>query len=370
MNIPLLDLTQQFQSLKSEIMPKLEALCDSQHFILGPAVDELEAKIAAYCQAGFGCGVSSGSDALIIALMCENIGNGDEVITTPYTFFATAGAVCRVGAKPVFVDIDPVTYDINPAQIEAKITERTRAIIPVHLYGQCADMDAIMAIARKHDLVVIEDACQAIGAECNGHRAGSIGDYGCLSFFPSKNLGGFGDGGMTVCNDAKRSELLHVMRNHGMAPQYHHHYIGGNFRIDAMQAAVLLCKLPHLDDWTAKRQKNAADYAQLLGDCDEITLPTAAPYATRHVFNQIVIRIANGKRNAVWDGLKAAGIGCAVYYPIPLHLQECFASLGYKAGDFPESERAANETLAIPSFPELTDEQKEHIAKTIKALLK
>lgn len=370
MQIPLLDLQQQYHSIKDALLPQLEELCQSQHFILGPKVDELEEKIARYCQCQHGCGVSSGSDALQIALMSEKIGPGDEVITTPYTFFATAGAVCRVGATPVFVDIDPVSFNIDPRLIEAKITRRTRAIIPVHLYGQCADMDAVMRIAKAHGLVVIEDACQAIGAECNGRRAGSIGDYGCISFFPSKNLGCFGDGGMTLCNDDARDRRLHILRNHGMAPQYHHHLIGSNFRLDALQAVVLLNKLPHLDQWTCQRQQNARDYNDLLGDCGALTLPSAAPWCTRHVFNQYVVRIRDGRRDAVWDGLKAAGIGCAVYYPVPLHLQECFASLGYRPGDCPESERAARETLALPIFPELTMEQKSAVASTLKQLLK
>lgn len=370
MQVPLLDLTRQYQSIKAGLLPQLEELCESQHFILGPKVDELEERIAAYCTAACACGVSSGSDALQIALMSEKIGPGDEVITSPYTFFATAGAVCRVGATPVFVDIDENTYNIDPQLIEAAITPRTKAIIPVHLYGQCADMAAIMAIARRHNLVVIEDACQAIGAECNGQRAGSMGDYGCLSFFPSKNLGCFGDGGMTVCQGRTRSEMLHILRNHGMAPQYHHHCIGSNFRLDALQAVVLLNKLPYLDEWTARRQENAADYFRLLNDCEGLKLPFTAPYTTRHVFNQFVVRIGGGRRDAVWEGLKASGIGCAVYYPVPLHLQECFATLGYHEGDCPKSEQAARETLALPIFPELTMEQKEYVASNLKTLLK
>lgn len=370
MTIPLLDLKQQFESLKDEIMPSLAELCASQMFILGPKVEELEKCLAEYCQAGYGCGVSSGSDALLISLMAEQIGAGDEVITSPYTFFATAGAICRAGAKPVFVDIDPVTYNIDVNKIEAAITPRTKAIIPVHLYGQAANMDAILAIAKEHRLAVIEDACQAIGAECRGRRVGALGEYGCLSFFPSKNLGCFGDGGMVLCNDEARAKRLKILRNHGMAPQYHHHLIGSNFRLDALQADVLLKKFPHLDDWTAARQQNAADYDRLFADVAGIELPREAAWSTRHVRNQYVIRILDGKRDQVWDGLKAAGIGCAVYYPVPLHLQECFASLGYRRGDFPESERAALETLALPIFPELTAAQKATVAETIIRLLK
>ncbi len=370
MSIPLLDLKQQYSSIQDELLPQLAEMCASQQFILGPKVEELEAKIAAYCGGAFGIGVSSGSDALQIALMAEQIGPGDEVITTAYTFFATAGAVCRYGATPVFVDIDPATFNIDVNQIEAKITPKTKAIIPVHLYGQSADIDAVMAIARKHNLVVIEDACQAIGAEYQGKRVASIGDYGCLSFFPSKNLGCFGDGGMVICNDPAKAEKLRILRNHGMAPQYHHHLIGSNFRLDALQALVLLVKLPHLDDWASGRQKNAADYNELFAGVENLTVPAVAPYASRHVFNQYIVRIGAGKRDAVWNGLKEMGIGSAVYYPIPLHLQECFKELGYKQGDFPESERAANETLALPIFPELTMSQKEQVAEAVKSLLK
>ncbi len=370
MSIPLLDLKQQFASIKDELMPSLEALCASQQFILGPKVEELEQKLAAYCQAGFGCGVSSGSDALLVSLMAEQIGAGDEVITSPYTFFATAGAICRCGAKPVFVDIDPVTYNIDVTKLEAALTSKTKAIIPVHLYGQSADMNAVLAFAKAHHLVVIEDACQAIGAECGGHRAGGMGDYGCLSFFPSKNLGCFGDGGMVLCNDPAKAERLKILRNHGMAPQYHHHLIGSNFRLDALQAEVLLKKLPHLDAWTAGRQQNAATYDQLFAGVAGLVLPREATWSTRHVRNQYVIRIQNGKRDSVWAGLKAAGIGCAVYYPVPLHLQECFAPLGYRQGDFPESERAALETLALPIFPELTKAQQETVASTVINLLR
>ena len=369
MSVPLLDLRQQYASIQKDLLPKLEELCASQQFILGPRVEELEAAVAKVCGGAFACGVSSGSDALQIALMAEGIGPGDEVITTPYTFFATAGAVCRFGATPVFVDICPDTYNIDATQIEAKITSRTKAIIPVHLYGQSADMGPILEIARKHGIPVIEDACQAIGSEWESKRVASLGDYGCLSFFPSKNLGCFGDGGMVVCNDPKKAEKLHILRNHGMAPQYHHHLVGSNFRLDALQAVVLLEKLPHLDDWTRMRQQNAADYNRLFQGVEGIQTPIVAPYTTRHVFNQYVIRIKDGKRDQVWQGLKARGIGSAVYYPIPLHLQECFQNLGYHEGDFPESERAAKETLALPIFPELTLAQKEEVASAIKELL-
>ncbi|MBR6059841.1 MAG: DegT/DnrJ/EryC1/StrS family aminotransferase [Victivallales bacterium] len=370
MKVPLLDLKPQYESLKEEIQKGLADLCATQMFILGPHIVELEEKVARYCQAGYGCAVSSGSDALLITMMAEGIGHGDEVITSPYTFFATAGAIARVGATPVFVDIDPITYNINPALIEAKITSRTKAIIPVHLYGQMADMEAIMEIAKRHGLVVIEDAAQSIGAECNGRRAGSIGDYGCLSFFPSKNLGGFGDAGMVVSNNKEKAHRVEILRNHGMEPKYHHHFIGGNFRMDALQAVILKIKLPYLDDWTTKRQLNAMDYHNLLADVNGIILPKTAPWTTRHVFNQFILRIPNGRRQNVWDALKKADIGCDVYYPIPLHLQPCFNYLGYAKGAFPESEKAADETLAIPIYPDLTSEQKQFVAATIKEALR
>ncbi len=368
MNIPLLDLKSQFRELKSEIMPVIEEICDSQMFILGENVSRFEASAAAYCKSKHALAVSSGSDALLIALMAEGIGNGDEVITTPYTFFATAGAIHRVGAKCVFVDIEPDTFNINPALIEAAITPKTRAIIPVHLYGQCADMDAIMKIAKAHNLIVIEDAAQAIGAECNGRTACSIGDYGCTSFFPSKNLGAFGDAGLITANDDEKANIATYLRNHGMNPKYHHKYVGGNFRMDALQAAILSVKIKYLDGWTAQRQQNAALYDKLFADADHIVTPKIAPWCTRHVRNQYIIRIKDGRRDKVWEGLKAAGIGCDVYYPVPLHLQECFRYLGYSKGDFPESELAAFETLAIPIYPGLSEEQIEHVAETVKAL--
>ena len=368
MNIPLLDLKSQFRELKSEIMPVMEEICDSQMFILGENVSRFEASAAAYCKTRHALAVSSGSDALLMALMAEGIGNGDEVITTPYTFFATAGAIHRVGAKCVFVDIEPDTFNINPALIEAAITPKTRAIIPVHLYGQCADMDAIMKIAKARSLIVIEDAAQAIGAECNGRTACSIGDYGCTSFFPSKNLGAFGDAGLITANDDEKANIATYLRNHGMNPKYHHKYVGGNFRMDALQAAVLNVKIKYLDGWTAQRQRNAALYDKLFADDERIVAPKIAPWCTRHVRNQYVIRIKDGGRDKVWEGLKAAGIGCDVYYPVPLHLQECFRYLGYSKGDFPESELAALETLAIPIYPGLSEEQIAYVAETVKSL--
>ena len=374
MQVPLLDLKPQYQQLKAEIMAEISAVCESQMFILGSKVEKLEQELAAYCQSPFSCGVSSGSDALLMALMVEDIGAGDEVITTPFTFFATVGAISRVGATPVFADIDPVTFNLCPKAIEAKITERTKAIIPVHLFGQAADMDPIMALAKKHNLIVIEDACQAIGAEYKNKRVGSVGDYGCFSFFPSKNLGCFGDGGLVTTNTAKRNEMLKFFRNHGMNPRYYHKFVGGNFRLDALQAVVLSVKLKHLDTWSAARQHNAAEYREFFAAAgltdDRIVLPGVAPYATRHIYNQFSILVKNGKRDHLKQALQAAGIGCDIYYPVPLHRQECFSDLGYEAGDFPVSEQAALEILALPIYPEATREQREFVVSTIAAVLK
>ena len=362
MNVPLLDLKAQYAVIKPEVEAAIAEVLESQHFILGPKVEELEKAIAAYSQCQFGIGVSSGSDALLACLMAENIGEGDEVITTPYTFFATGGAIARLGAKPVFVDIDPVTYNINVGDIESKITPRTRAIIPVHLYGQMADTDVVMELARKHNLVVIEDAAQAIGAEYKGHRAGSLGHYGCFSFFPSKNLGGFGDGGMVVANDAQRAERVRCLRGHGAKPKYYHKLIGGNFRLDALQAAIVSAKLPYLDRWTAARQQNAKRYDRLFREAD-LPIEVPAVHADRHIFNQYVIRSSD--RDALQAHLKKCGVGTEVYYPVPLHLQECFAYLGQGAGAFPESERAAKETLALPIQPELTQAQAEYVVDSV-----
>jgi len=367
MQVPLLDLKAQYQTIKNEIRPVVDEVMESQYFILGPKVKSFEEKVAGYCQAKYAVGVSSGTDALLIALMALDIKAGDEVITTTYSFFATAGSIARLGATPVFIDIDPKTYNIDPALIEDKITERTRAIIPVHLYGQTADMDAILAIAAKYNLHVIEDAAQAIGSEyTNGRRAGSMGHMGCFSFFPSKNLGGFGDGGMVTTNDPALYEKLLYLRNHGAHPKYYHKMIGGNFRLDAIQAVVLDIKLKHLDDWTAGRQRNAEYYNagfKERGLLQHITTPFAVP-GYRHIYNQFIIRTK--KRDALLNHLKEAGIGCEIYYPVTFNNQECFAYLGYKKGDFPQGEQAADETLAIPIYPELTDEQKDYVMDTIK----
>jgi dTDP-4-amino-4,6-dideoxygalactose transaminase len=376
--IPLLDLKAQYAPIRAEIRAAMDRVADTQVFIGGPEVEALEREVAAYSQAQFGIGVTSGTDALLVALMAIDLRGGDEVITTPYSFFATAGSIYRLGARPVFVDISPTSYNMDPAQIEAAITPRTRAIIPVHLYGQMADMDPIMEIARRHNLIVIEDAAQAIGAEYRGRRAGSIGHFGCFSFFPSKNLGAFGDGGMIVANDPALAHKARLLRNHGAEPKYYHKLVGGNFRLDALQAAILRVKLQYLDGWTAARQRNADRYRQLFA---EAGLAEPSPHATRHthypvtlpadtgdgrhIYNQFVIR--TDRRSAVMGVLKERKIGHEIYYPVPLHLQECFASLGYRPGVMPESERAASETLALPIYPELTEEMQAAVVAAVVA---
>jgi len=366
MKVPLLDLKAQYATIRDEIMPVIEEVMASQCFINGPAVAELEQAVAEYSNCAVGVGVSSGTDALLMSLMTLGVGAGDEVITTPYTFFATVGSIWRTGAKPVFVDIDPETYNIDPARIAAAVTDRTKAIIPVHLYGQMADMDPIMAIAAEHDLAVIEDAAQAIGAQYKGRKAGQIGTMGCFSFFPSKNLGGLGDGGMVVTTDAELGAKLAVFRNHGSQTKYYHEYVGGNFRLDTIQAAGLLIKLRYLDNWSAKRRANAETYNGLFADRDDIVTPVIREHNVSAI-NQYVIRVP--RRNELREHLRANDIGCEIYYPLSLHQQECFADLGYKRGDFPESEAAADQTIALPIYPELTDEQIHHVADTIKEFL-
>lgn len=351
MRVPLLDLRAQYASIRDEVRAAVDRVFESQRFILGQEVEELEREIAAYCRCEHAIGVSSGTDALLAALMAIDLKPGDEVITTPYSFFATAGEIARLGATPVFVDINAKTYNIDPAEIEARITERTRAIIPVDLFGQMADMPAIMAIARRHKLVVIEDAAQAIGAELEGTRAGSIADMSCFSFFPSKNLGGCGDGGMLTTNDAGLAERLRLLRSHGFKTRYHSEIIGGNFRLDEIQAAVLRVKLKYLDGWTEARRKNAALYRERLRHSGAVELPFEIPGA-RHIYNQFVIR--SKRRDDIVARLRGRSVGCEMYYPIPLHLQPCFAYLGGRAGDFPVSESAAQETFAVPIYPELT----------------
>ncbi len=375
MEVPLLDLAAQHGPLRSELLAAIASVVDSNRFILGPEVARLEERIAGYTGVDHGIGVSSGTDALLIALMALDVGPGDEVITTTFSFFATAGAIARLGATPVFCDIDPVTYNIDPSGVRRAITDRTKAIIPVHLYGQCADMDPIMEAAGEHGLAVIEDAAQAIGAEYkDGRRAGAMGTMGCFSFFPSKNLGAFGDGGMVVTKDAELAEKLRILRAHGSKPKYYHRLIGGNFRLDALQAAVLNVKLDYLDGWTAARQKNADRYNELfeasgLVEAGEIETPTAvyrdSAVPHYHIYNQYVIRAK--KRNELQAHLRSAGIGTEVYYPVSFHQQECFSHLGYKEGDFPAAEAAAAGTLAIPIYPELAPGQQEYIVNTIAA---
>jgi dTDP-4-amino-4,6-dideoxygalactose transaminase len=366
MNIPLLDLKAQYAAIQTEVEAAIAEVVRSQHFILGPKVAQCEAAIASYSGCSHAVGVSSGSDALLVCLMAENIGPGDEVVTTPYTFFATVGAIARLGATPVFVDVDPVTYNLDPSQIPSRVTDRTRAIIPVHLFGQMADMDGVMHVADEHGLVVIEDAAQAIGAEHKGRRAGSIGHYGCFSFFPSKNLGAAGDAGMVVTNDVQRAEKLRCLRAHGSKRKYYHKIVGGNFRLDAIQAAIVSAKLPHLDEWTAARQRNAKRYDRLFG---EAGLPIGLPavVANRHIFNQYVIRVSS--RDELHAYLHRNGVSTEVYYPLPMHLQECFTYLGYTPGTFPESERAAKETLALPIYPELTEPQVRFVVDCISKFL-
>jgi dTDP-4-amino-4,6-dideoxygalactose transaminase len=384
MQVPLLDLKPQYQPLAAEIQAAIGKVCDSQHFILGPAVRELEASIAAYSQCRHGVGVSSGTDALLLALMALGIGAGDAVITSPFTFFATAGTIARAGARPLFCDIEPQTFNLSAAAVEEFLATRcerradrlihrdsgarVRALMPVHLYGQVAEMGPLMQAARRYGLQVIEDAAQAIGAaDARQVRAGSFGDIGCLSFFPTKNLGAFGDAGMCVSNDAALAERMEVLRVHGGKPKYYHALIGGNFRIDELQAAVLNIKLRHLDDWSAGRQRNAAFYdaafarAQLT---DFVQTPRAVP-GVRHIYNQYVIR-ARG-RDGLRQHLTAAGVGTEIYYPVPLHLQQCFAYLGHQPGDYPHSERAAAETLALPIYPELSETQLQYVIDSVVA---
>jgi dTDP-4-amino-4,6-dideoxygalactose transaminase len=361
MKVPLLDLKAQHSSIRNEVLAAVSEVLDSQVCILGPKVEELEERVAALSDCEYGVGMSSGTDAILAALMALDIGPGDEVIVPAFTFFATAGCVSRVGATPVFVDIDPRTYNIDVTQIERAITPITKAIIPVHLFGQMCEMDPIMELARRRNLHVIEDAAQAISATCKNRKAGSIGTVGCLSFYPTKNLGGAGDGGMLVTNDAGLREKLLMMRNHGMKPKYYHRVVGGNFRLDPLQAAVLLVKLPHLGAWSEARRRNAAIY-DLAFAGSGIGTPWISPDMVS-IFNQYVIRVQG--RDELVGHLQANQIGTEIYYPVPLHLQECFANLGYKAGVLPESERAAREVLALPIYPELTTEQLEFVCHAI-----
>ena len=370
-SVPALNLKAQYQTIRDEIEPVVREVLESQIFVLGPEVSGLEAEIADYCGAMHGIGCASGSDALLLPLMALEIGPGDEVITTPFTFFATAGAIWRTGARPVFVDIEPETYNMDPARIEAAITSRTRAIIPVHLYGQTAEMGPILEIARRHELTVLEDAAQAIGSAHHGIRAGTLGDAAAFSFYPSKNLGGFGDGGMITTDDPQLARRMARLRVHGMEPKYHHHEVGFNSRLDAFQAAVIRVKLRHLEAWTNLRREAAARYRSLFvshGLEAMVGLPVERP-GNFHVYNQFVIRVPATFRDSLRDHLTARKIGTEIYYPIPLHLQACFASLGHKPGDFPQAEAAARQTLALPIYPELTDAEQRYVVGSIHQFL-
>lgn len=380
-NVPLLDLKTQFAQIRDEVMPLIERVCASQQFILGENVRRLEEELARYCASADAVGVSSGTDALLLALMTLGIGAGDEVITSSFSFFATAGVIARVGARPVFCDIDPDTFNLSPVAVRGFIERectrtgaglvrrstggRVKALMPVHLYGQAADMSALMELSRDNGLRVIEDAAQAIGTETErGVRVGSIGDIGCFSFFPSKNLGAFGDAGLCTANDQELAERMRILRVHGGQPKYFHSIIGGNFRIDELQAAVLRVKLKYLDEWTAGRQRNAAYYTDAFSNAGlgaRLIIPRAQ--SGRHIFNQYVVRAF--ERDALRAFLAERRIGTEIYYPVPLHLQRCFTYLGYGPGDLPESERAAAETLALPIYPELTRAQLEHVVASV-----
>jgi dTDP-4-amino-4,6-dideoxygalactose transaminase len=364
MNIPLLDLQAQYQTIREETRAAVDRIFESQQFVMGAEVADFERETGAYCRSRHAIGCASGSDALLLALMALNIGPGDEVITVSYTFFATGGSIARLGARPVYVDIRGSDFNIDPGLIERAITPRTRAIMPVHLFGQCVEMEAILEIARRHHLPVIEDAAQAIGADYHGRRAGTMGTIGCFSFFPSKNLGGAGDGGLLTTEDDELAARLKILRVHGMEPKYYHHEVGINSRLDALQAAVLRVKLKYLDQWTDARGRNAEHYDALFAAAglNEVVTPTTNE-GMRHIYNQYTIRAE--RRDELLAHLKAVGVGAEIYYPVPLHLQKCFASLGYRAGDLPESERAAREALSLPIYPELNAEMQEVVVARI-----
>ena len=360
MRVPFLDLKAQYATIKDEIIRAISGVCESQFFALGPAVEAFEEKIASYCGSRYAIGVSSGSDALLVSLMALGIKAGDEVITTPFTFFSTAGSVARLGARSVFVDVDPDSYNIDVGRIEEKITKKTQVIIPVHLFGQVAQMKAIMEIARRHNLAVVEDAAQAVGASQNGVKCGNFGDCGCFSFYPSKNLGGFGDGGLVTTNDEKVAEKIKILRDHGQSPRYFYKVIGGNFRLDGIQGAVLTVKLKYLDEWNERRRQNAALYDKMFADS-----PIKRPEIDSNnisIYHQYTVTVAN--RDQLQKFLAENEIGSAVFYPKPLHLQECFKELGYEEGDMPVAERLCGEVLSLPIYPELKQEQIEYVART------
>ena len=366
MTVKLLDLVPQYVGIRDEIGAAIDEVLSTQQFILGKKVEELEAAIARYCGVEHAVGVASGTDAILLSLMALGVKEGDEVVTTPYTFFSTVSSITRLGARPVLADIDPRTYNIDPDRVSKLVTRKTKAILVVHLFGQIAEMDAISETAARSGVPVVEDACQSIGARYKGKRAGSIGAAGCLSFFPSKNLGGFGDGGMIVTGDASLADAARMLRVHGGRERYYHDVVGINSRLDALQAAVLLVKMKHLDGWHEGRRRNAAYYDGELSKMAGVTIPYVEP-RNESVYNQYVIRVK--ERDALRDHLRLRGVGCDVYYPVPLHLQKCFAFLGGKAGDFPESERAARETLALPVYPELGTAEKEYVVSTIRDFL-
>jgi len=365
MKVPLLDLKRQYQSIKNEIDGAVQKVLEGTQFIMGPEVKVFEENIVKYCGTKYAIGVASGTDALLLSLRACGVGSGDEVIIPTFTFFATAGVVSRLGATPVFVDIDPDTYNIDPQLIEKKITRNTKAIIPVHLFGQCADMDPILEIAQKHNLKVVEDAAQAIGARYKGKKAGSRGDLGCFSFFPSKNLGGAGDGGMVVTHDESLADLVRKLRVHGATQKYYHSIVGYNSRLDTLQAAILDVKLRYLDQWSAKRNEKAKVYDQAFKDLDIVT-PKVEKF-NNHIYHQYTIAVKN--RDGLKEHLTKNQIGWAVYYPLPLHLQECYKSLGHRQGDLPVSERKANEVISLPIFPELTTQEQEFVIESIKSFL-
>ncbi|HWB13760.1 MAG TPA: DegT/DnrJ/EryC1/StrS family aminotransferase [Pirellulales bacterium] len=366
-SVPLIDMQRQYAELEQALQAAIRRVCESGRFVLGAENTELEQALSKYCRAKHAIACGSGSDALLLALMALEIGPGDEVVLPSYTFFATASAVARLGARPVFVDIEPGTFNLDVASVHRHLSAKTKAILPVHLYGQCAEMAPLIDLALKHDLAVVEDAAQAIGAEYAGQRAGTIGDIGCFSFYPTKNLGAFGDGGLLTTNRDHLADRLCLLRVHGMQPRYHHRLLGINSRLDSLQAAVLNVKLPHLDRWTVERQNRAARYDELFAECGldrVLTLPAKAPNR-RHVWNQYVIRVPEGRRDSLRQHLTDRKIGTEIYYPIPLHLQPCFAYLGYRTGDLPETERAAAETLALPIFPELSPAEQELVVREI-----
>lgn len=368
MNVPLLDLQAQYVSLRDDLQRAVERVMSSQRFVLGEEVRGLEASIADYCGTRHAVGCASGSDALLLALMALDVKAGDEVITTPFSFFATAACITRLGARPVFVDIDARSYNIDPSRVSDAITARTKVIMPVHIYGQCAEMDPLLDLGRRHGIPVVEDAAQAIGATDKDRRAGSLGLIGCFSFYPTKNLGGAGDGGILTTSDDDVAARLRRLRAHGGANEYEHEEVGINSRLDELQAAVLRVKFPSLDKWSDERAQKAARYSELLAQAD-LSFPLVTPQVRddgRHIFHQYVLRVP-GNRDALMKHLQQHGIGTKVYYPIPLHLQQCFNYLGYKAGDFPEAESAARDTFALPAYPELTDEQQVYVVETIKS---